>query len=124
MGVDIAPVFVGFSQLLYDPSVMNYTSISASLSVSCTKSTLTFSSPSCSVVEPPFITLSTTEFAILPINACSASALSPVDDDCSLWVVVLGALFFPFRDWPGFFIRSPQTILIKRVSKHSIFRYT
>jgi hypothetical protein len=46
MGVDIAPVFVGFSQLLYDPSLMNYTSIAASLSVPCTKSTLRFSSPS------------------------------------------------------------------------------
>jgi hypothetical protein len=38
----------------------------------------------------------------LSINACSASALSPVDDDWSLWGVVLVALFFPFRDWPGF----------------------
>ena len=80
MRVDISPVFVDFSQLLYDPSVMNYTSMSASLSVSCTKSTLNFSSPSCSVVGPPFINLSTTEFAILSIDACSASALSPVDD--------------------------------------------
>jgi hypothetical protein len=25
-----------------------------------------------------------------------------VEDDWSLWVVVLCALFFPFRDWPGF----------------------
>jgi hypothetical protein len=29
----LKPVFVGFFQLLYDPSVMNYTSISASLSL-------------------------------------------------------------------------------------------
>jgi hypothetical protein len=84
MGVDIAPVFVGFSQLLYDPSVMNSTSISASLSVSCTKYTLKFSSPSCYVVGPPFINLSTTEFVILSIDDCSASALSPVDDDWPL----------------------------------------
>jgi hypothetical protein len=47
MGVDIAPVFVGFSQLLYDPPLMNSTSISSSLSLSCTKSTLKCSSPSC-----------------------------------------------------------------------------
>jgi hypothetical protein len=32
-------------------------------------------------VGPPFINLSTTDLAILSINACSASALSPVDDD-------------------------------------------
>jgi hypothetical protein len=56
----------------------------------------------CSVVGPPFINLSTTDLAILSINACSASALSPVDDDWPLWVVVLGTVFFPFRDWPGF----------------------
>ena len=49
-----------------------------------------------------FINLSTIEFAILSINVCSASTLSPVDDDWSLWVVVLGASFFPLRDWPGF----------------------
>ena len=35
MGVDIVPVFVGLSQLLHAQSVMDSTSISASLSVSC-----------------------------------------------------------------------------------------
>jgi hypothetical protein len=33
--------------------------------------------------------LSTTEFAILSIDACSASALWPVDDDCVIYKGIL-----------------------------------
>ena len=92
MGVDIAPVFVVFFPIVNDPSVMNSTSISASLSVPCTKSTLKCSSPSCPVVGPPLLTCPP-----LSLLYCQSMLVQPQHSVLLMMTGPFELLSFPFE---------------------------